>query len=120
MFIIPPCLQGFYCLFIYLMLFDTFRNITRDRCVFVCVFYLPGVTAPPAGLRGDAQPLAAGLLGHKGELSHCAASEIVEVRCHSNAHHGCPGNQEEEEDGEGDRVEMHAGKNGEISSQSLI
>lgn len=72
--------------------------------------HLPGVTAPPAGLGGDAQPLAAGLLGHEGELPHGAAPETVEGGCHGNAHRGCPGNQEDEE-GEGGRVEMHAGDN---------
>lgn len=73
--------------------------------------YLPRVTAPPAGLCGDAQPLAARLVGHKGELPHCASTETLEYCCHVDTQHGCPGNQQEEE-GEGDTVEVHAGYNG--------
>lgn len=73
--------------------------------------YLPCVAAPPTGLCGDAQPLAARLLGHKGELSHSTASETLEHCWHGNTQHGCPSDQEEEE-GEGDVVEVHAGYNG--------
>lgn len=69
------------------------------------------MAAPPAGLCGDAQPLAARLLGHKGELSHGAASETMKCGCHGNAHHSRPGNKEEEE-GEGQGMEMHAGNDG--------
>jgi len=80
-------------------------------CVCACVFYLPGVTTPPAGLCADAQALAARLLGHKGELSHGAASETVKRGCQGNAHLRCPGNQEEEEEERGGQgMEMHAGK----------
>lgn len=70
------------------------------------MLYLPGVTAPPAGLRGDVQPLAAGLKGHEGELADRTAAETVQRRCHGDAHHGCPGNEEDEE---GEREERHAG-----------
>lgn len=76
--------------------------------VFVCECYLPRVASPPAGLCGDAQSLTARLLGYKGELSHSTASEIVERGRHGNAHHGCPGNQEEEEERKGQRMKMHA------------
>lgn len=76
-------------------------------CVSVYQCYLPGAASPPAGLRGDAQSLTARLLGHKGELSQRAASEIAERGRHGNTHHGCPGNQEEEE-GEEQRMEIHA------------
>lgn len=72
--------------------------------------YLPGVASPPAGLCGDVQSLAARLLGHKGELSHGAASETMQRGRHGNAHHGCPSNQEEEKEREGQRMEMHAGR----------
>lgn len=85
-------------------------TLTVTKCVCVWILYLPGMTSPPAGLCGDAQPPAAGLLGHEGELPHRAASETVERGRHGNAHHGCPGNQQEEE---GKRqaveMEMHAG-----------
>lgn len=70
--------------------------------------YLPGVTAPPAGLCGDAQLLAAWFLSHEGELAHCAASENTQRRCHGDTHRGSRGNQEEEERGEGRRTEQHA------------
>lgn len=81
-------------------------EIAAEETECVCACYLPGVTAPPAGLRGDAQARAAGLLGHEGELSHRATSETMKCARHGNTHHGCPGNQEEEER-EG---QMHAGK----------
>lgn len=77
-----------------------FRHLQR---VLVFKRYLPGVAAPPAGLCGDAQTLAAGLLGHKGELSHGTASETMKCAAHGNAHHSSPGNQQEEERA------MHAG-----------
>lgn len=58
--------------------------------------YLPGVAAPPAGFCGDAQSLAARLLGHKGELSHGTASETMKCAGHGNAHYSCPRNQEDD------------------------
>lgn len=69
------------------------------------------MTAPPAGLCGDAQCLAARLLGHEGKLSHGAASETMKCGRHGNAHHSCRSNQEEEER-EGQGIEMHAGNDG--------
>lgn len=66
--------------------------------------YLPGVAAPPAGLCGDAQSLAARLLGHKGELPHSTASETMKCAAHGKARHSRSSNQEEEE------REMHAGQ----------
>lgn len=77
-----------------------FRHLQR---VLAFKRYLPGVAAPPAGLCGDAQSLAARLLGHKGELSHGTASETMKCAAHGNAHHSSPGNQQEEESA------MHAG-----------
>lgn len=60
--------------------------------------YLPGVAAPPTGLRGDAQTLAAGLVGHERELPHGAASEAVEGAGQGDAHRReRPGDQEQEE-----------------------
>lgn len=59
--------------------------------------YLPGVAAPPTGLRGDAQTLAAGLVGHEGELPHGAASEAVEGAGQGDARRERPGDQEQEE-----------------------
>lgn len=70
------------------------------------------MTAPPAGLCSDAQSLAARLLGHKGELSHCTATETIKCGCHSKGHHSDLSNKEEEER-EGERMEMHAGNDGQ-------
>lgn len=55
------------------------------------------MAAPPTGLRGDAQALAARLMGHEGELAHGAASEPVEGAGQGHAHGGCPGDQEQED-----------------------
>lgn len=55
------------------------------------------MAAPPTGLRGDAQTLAAGLVGHEGELAHGAASESVEGAGQGHAHGGCPDDQEQKE-----------------------
>lgn len=41
--------------------------------------HLPGLTAPPAGVGGDVQPPAAGLLGQEGELPDCTANEVPQV-----------------------------------------
>lgn len=59
--------------------------------------YLPGVAAPPTGLGGDAQTLAAGLVGHERELAHGAASKSVEGAGQGHAHGGCPDDQEQKE-----------------------
>lgn len=53
------------------------------------------MAAPPTGLRGDAQTLAAGLVSHEGELAHGAASESVEGAGQGHAHGGCPDDQEQ-------------------------
>lgn len=77
------------------------------------------MTAPPASLRADAQSLAARLLGHEGELSHGAASEAVKCGRQAVAYLRCHGNQEEEEqEGGGQGLEMHAGT-GKILSKCL-
>lgn len=68
--------------------------------------YLPGVAAPPAGLCGDAQSFAAGLLGHEGELTHGTSSETMKIAGYGNAHHSRPSNQEEE------KRAMHPGNDG--------
>lgn len=70
--------------------------------------YLPGVAAPPTGLRGDAQALAAGLVGHEGELPHGAASEAVEGAGQGDARRQRPGDQEQEERA------VHPGKYGHV------
>lgn len=41
--------------------------------------HLPGLAAPPAGVGGDVQAPAAGLLGQEGELPHGAADEPPQV-----------------------------------------
>jgi len=66
------------------------------------------VTTPPAGLSGYVQTLAARLLGHEGELTHCAACETVERCCHRDTKHCSPGNQEKK----GQRMWQHAGNDG--------
>lgn len=66
------------------------------------------MAAPPTGLRGDAQTLAARLVGHEGELAHGAASESVEGAGQGHAHGGCPGDQEQK-DGT-----LHPGKSVQI------
>lgn len=72
--------------------------------------YLPGVTAPPAGFSRDAESLAARLLSHKGELSHCTTSETLKCSRHCNTHHCCPSNKEEEGEREGQGIERHPGR----------
>lgn len=54
------------------------------------------MAAPPTGLRSDAPTLAAGLVGHEGELPHGAASEPVEGAGQGDAHREHPGDQEQE------------------------